>query len=203
MDVNRSGGYLGRMNSSGTRKKWDERYRGTEGPATPLEVLTDNAHLLPASGEALDLACGLGGSALYLAGLGFRTRAWDLSRVAIDRLRRRVATEEILAEERDVLAHPPDPDSFDVICVGHFLARPLCPRIAAALRPGGLLYYQTFTEDRVDDGGPGNPAFRLRRNELLRLFPDLVVRLYREEGCVGDVTKGLRNRAQLIAQRAP
>ena len=102
-----------------------------------------------------------------------------------------------------MLVHPPDPDSFDVICVGHFLERSLCPKIAAALRPGGLLFYQTFTEERVDDGGPGNPAFRLGCNELLRLFPDLVVRLYREEGRVGDMTRGFRNRAQLIAQRAP
>jgi SAM-dependent methyltransferase len=191
------------MNSPDTRKQWDERYRGAEGPAAPLAVLADNAHLLPAAGEALDLACGLGGSALYLAGLGFHTRAWDLSRVAIDSLRQRAASRDIEAEERDVLANPPDPDRFDVICVGHFLARPLCPKIAAALRPGGLLYYQTFTEDRVDGAGRRNPALRLGRNELLRLFPDLVVRLYREEGCIGDVTKGLRNRAQLIAQRAP
>jgi hypothetical protein len=64
------------------------------------------------------------------------------------------------------------------------------------------LFYQTFTRERVDDSGPGSERFRLERNELLRLFPDLIVRFYREEGRIGDPTRGFRNRAQLVAQRS-
>ena len=73
--------------------------------------------------------------------------------------------------------------------------------MAAALRPGGLLFYQTFILDRVDDSGPRDGPFRLQTNELLQLFPDLIVRFYREEGRIGDIGRGFRNRAQLVAQR--
>lgn len=180
--------------------KWDARYQGMHGDIAPLEVLADNAHLLPPGGDALDLACGLGGSALFLAGCGLRTRAWDLSTVAIDALLARAHGLAVEAEVRDVTVQPPEAGRFDVICVGHFLDRELCPKISAALKPGGLLFYQTFSRDRVDDSGPGNPQYRLGVNELLELFPRLIVRFYRDEGSLGDAARGFRNRAQLVAQ---
>ncbi len=183
------------------RDKWDARYAQAELSPVPLEVLAENAHLLPGDGDALDLASGLGGSALFLAARGLHTQAWDLSPVATERLRRLADGLPLRARVRDVVALPPSPGRFDVICVGHFLDRPLCRSIAAALRPGGLLFYQTFTRERVDDSGPGNPCFRLGRNELLRLFADLDLCFYREEGTIGDPGHGFRNRAQLVAQR--
>ena len=183
------------------RAKWDGRYREAVEEPRPIVVLTENAHLLPATGTALDLACGLGANARYLAARGLTTMAWDLSSVAIERVARGAAGLPLRAEVRDACAMPPDPASFDVICVGHFLERDLCPVIAAGLRPGGLLFYQTFTAERVDDSGPADGPFRLQANELLRLFPGLLVRFYREEGRVGDTSRGTRNLAQLVAQR--
>ncbi len=182
--------------------KWDTRYRKA-GAAMAGEVLAENRHLLPAKGEALDLACGLGGNALLLARTGLRTRAWDLSAVAIERLAAEADAEglPLCAEVRDVVVAPPAAGSFDVIVVSRFLERGLCPALMAALRPGGLLFYQTFTRDKAVPGGPSNPAFLLAENELLRLFDGLRLRVYREEGCLGDVTRGLRNEALLVAQR--
>jgi len=183
-------------------RKWDGRYaEASTGVAPPLEVLAENVHLLPDHGEALDLACGLGGSALLLARRGLSTRAWDISGVAIGALQRRAGDLPLRAEVRDLSAEPLPATAFDVICVGHFLDRALCPEIAAALRPGGLLFYQTYSLERVDESGPGSERFRLARNELLRLFPGLIVRFYRDEGAVGDTRRGFRNRAQLVAQR--
>lgn len=189
------------MTTDELREKWNSRYAEAAGQAPPLEVLQDYSHLLPAEGEALDLACGLGGSALFLARHGMAVHAWDLSRVAIERLRERSFGMTLSADVRDVIADPPGADRFDVICVGHFLERRLCASIARALRPGGLLFYQTFCAERVDDSGPADGPFRLQTNELLGLFPGLIVRVYREEGRVGDVHRGFRNRAQLVAQR--
>jgi hypothetical protein len=102
---------------------------------------------------------------------------------------------------RDLTARPPGPSRFDLIVVTHFLDRSLAPAIAAALRPGGLLYYQTFNREPVSARGPSNPAYRLAPNELLDLFRGLVVRVYRDEGRTGDTSQGLRDLAQLIAQR--
>ena len=180
--------------------KWDARYHEA-GAAVAAEVLARNRHLLPASGEALDLACGLGGNALLLARHGLRTTAWDLSPVAIARLAAEAGDLPLRAEVRDVLAEPPRPASFDVIVVSRFLARDLCPALMAALRPAGLLFYQTFTRDKASPGGPSNPDFLLAENELLRLFSGLRLRVYREEGRIGDVGQGLRNEALLVAQK--
>ena len=182
---------------------WDERYRTAEAAPLPARVLTDWAHLLPPSGRALDLACGLGGNALWLAERGFRVSAWDSSAVAIARLtalarERRLPVE---AEARDVVARPPEPGRFDLIVVAHFLERSLAPAIAAALSPGGVLLYQTFTREQVTERGPATPAYRLAPNELLGLFAGLRVRAFRDEGRLGDTGQGLRDLTQLVAQR--
>ena len=189
------------MDESDLRNKWDSRYADGVGVPMPLEVLVDNVHLLPRAGDALDLASGLGGSALFLARRGLRVSAWDLSDVAVGRLREAAGGLPLNVEARDVIAHPPSPSSFDIIVIGHFLDRSICSSLASALRPGGLLFYQTFILDRVDDSGPRDGPFRLQTNELLQLFPDLIVRFYREEGRIGDIGRGFRNRAQLVAQR--
>jgi 2-polyprenyl-3-methyl-5-hydroxy-6-metoxy-1,4-benzoquinol methylase len=184
--------------------KWDARYRDAAGPSGPAWVLSENLHLLPRRGSALDLACGLGANALLLARHGLDTSAWDISAVAIERLRLAAAEQglRVRAAVRDLLAAPPEPERFDVIVVSHFLERSLTPALSAALRPGGLLFYQTFTRTRVDDTGPRTDAFRLADNELLRLFAPLLLVVYREEGTLGDPSRGLRNEAALVACKA-
>ena len=181
---------------------WNDRY-GDAGatPGTAAEVLNENQHLLPAHGCALDLACGLGANALVLARRGLDTYAWDSAEAAIARLQKLTAGLPLHPEVRDVVRHPPEPRRFDVIVVSRFLDRSLASHLAAALRPGGLLFYQTFTRARVDASGPRNADFRLANGELLRLFGTLQLRVYREEGVLGDLTQGLRNQAMLVAQR--
>ncbi len=182
--------------------RWDARYRDCKKVPEPAPVLAEFRHLLPASGRALDLACGLGGNALLLAAHGLETHAWDISPVAIGRLRQEAVSRglDVTAEARDVAAEPPGPASFDVIVVSRFLERELAPSLVQALRVGGLIYYQTFTVERVDDTGPKNPAYRLGAGELLSLFHSLRLLVYREEGLAGELSKGWRGEAMLIAQ---
>jgi len=185
--------------------KWDARYSERTAPPEPSLALTELAHLLPAQGRALDLACGLGGNALFLASRGLQTLAWDISAVAVDKLQR-FAGERGLALEtqvRDVIASPPPPGAFDVIVVSHFLDRALVAPLIAALRGQGLLFYQTFTREHVSAHGPANPDFRLGENELLDLFRALRIVYYREEGRLGDLSAGVRDVALLVAQKRP
>ncbi len=186
------------------QKKWNSRYAAAEGKPRVAQVLRENRHLLPASGDALDLACGLGGNALLLAQAGLAVQAWDLSSVAIDALRSRAAEEclQVQAAVRDVEEQPPMPASFDVIVVSYFLQRALAPTLCTALRPGGLLFYQTFVKDKVYQQGPTNPDFLLAENELLTMFAPLRLRVYHEAGTLGDITQGLRNEALFIGQKA-
>lgn len=188
--------------SADLQAKWDARHRDGP-PPEPAAILELNAHLLPATGCALDLACGLGGNALFLAKRGLQVDAWDLSPVAIQRLDAwsRAAKLPLVAQVRDLLMAPPPPDQFDLICVSHFLDRDLFPALGAALRPGGLLFYQTWSQDRVTGRGPSETRYRLAPNELLALAKGLLIRYYREDGDQGDLTQGLRDLAFMVAQR--
>jgi tellurite methyltransferase len=183
--------------------KWDGIYAQREGQVTAARVLLENAHLLPATGKALDLACGLGGNAKLLAERGLEVDAWDLSPVAIEQLQQEVQSKKLTvnAQVHDVIASPPAKASFDVIVVSFFLDRELCGKLVSALKPGGLLFYQTYCQDKVDQMGPKNPDYLLGDNELLQLFPSLKVRVYREEALLGDHQKGFRNIAFLVAEK--
>jgi 2-polyprenyl-3-methyl-5-hydroxy-6-metoxy-1,4-benzoquinol methylase len=189
--------------SDSDRIKWDARHAAArDHESAPAEVLVAYAHLLPPAGRALDVACGRGANALFLARHGLETVAWDISAVAIEALtgRARRANLQIQAEQRDVVEKPPPASSFDVIVVSRFLERDLIPALIAALRPRGLIFYQTFLREAATADGPRNPEYRLDVNELLGLFAPLRVLAYHEEGLVGDLARGHRNEAMLVAQ---
>ena len=186
------------------RQKWDSRYREAENRTpTPCAVLSEYAHLLPGIGNALDLACGLGGNAFFLAQRGLTVEAWDISQVAINWLTPKAQESglAVTARVRDVTAEPPEAERFDVVVVSYFLERDLALALVNALRPGGLLFYQTWTRANVAARGPQNPAYRLEPNELLKLFSGLRVLAYRDEGRSGALDQGLRDEAWLVGQR--
>lgn len=182
---------------------WNQRYQAQTPFPQPCHVLSDNQHLLPTEGIALDLACGLGANALFLAEKGLKTYAWDYSSVAIQRLLQQASQRGLAlnTEVRDVIAAPPPPEKFDVIVICHFLERSLAPLIIKALKSDGLLFYQTFTRQKVTAEGPQNPDFLLDDNELLQSFSALRIIVYREESTVGNITQGFRNQALLIGQK--
>ncbi len=187
------------------RGKWDQRHAQAADVDEPVWVLQAFAHLLPeGGGAALDLACGLGANALFLARRGFEVHAWDISPVALARLRERAAEEQLAVQtrQRDCEQHPPAPESLDVLVVSHFLYRPILPALAASLRPGGLLYYETHTQERPTHlPGPSNPDFLLCPGELLDAFSALRVHVYREDGLTGDLQKGRRGKASIVARK--
>ncbi len=181
--------------------KWDRIYSGaSETEPEPAQVLTENAHLLPREGDALDLACGLGGNALFLARRGFTVKAWDISKVAVGRLASLAEKSglPLEAEARDVETGPFPREAFDVVVVSRFLARRLAQPILGSLRPGGLLFYQTYVREKLAPAGPSNPDYLLQENELLALFRGLRVLVYREEGRIGDLGAGRRDEAFFV-----
>jgi len=192
------------MDVSDTQKKWDAIYqKAEEGEHAAVRVLQENQHLLPEGGRALEIACGMAANAAFLARQGLSTTAWDISAVVIERLRASTAMQDlsITFEARDIVQQPPEEASFDVIVVSYFLDRSLIPHIKRALKPAGLIFYQTFTQTYVNEGGPRSRDFRLADNELLQLFGDYQVLAYREEGRVGDLQQGYRDEALIVAQK--
>ncbi|HET8808410.1 MAG TPA: methyltransferase domain-containing protein [Methylophaga sp.] len=189
---------------SESQAKWDRRYQQCRDELpNAAEVLAQNQHLLPKTGTALDLACGLGANAILLARAGLNVTAQDISPVAIQQLQQtaRQSGVEINAEVCDVMITPPSAEQYNVIVVSYFLERSLAPALINALKPGGLLFYQTWCLHKTAERGPTNPDFLLAENELLSLFADLTVRIYREESGLGDVSQGFRDRAMMVAER--
>lgn len=192
------------MAAKDIQAKWNRKYQDEgENQWPAAEVLLQNCHLLPRKGVAVDLACGFGVNAFILAEHGLQAHAWDISSVAINRIKQK-ATELNL----DMTAKVVDLDSkalpvnyFDVIVVAHYLNRELIPDILKSLKDGGLLFYQTFIEQKVNDSGPNNKNFLLQPNELLHIFSDLRILVYREEALVGDKKKGFRDKAMLVGQK--
>ena len=152
--------------------------------SAPSQWLTDHRHLLPPTGDALDLACGSGRNAIWLAEQGFRALAVDRNATALDALSEEAKLRRLSLRTQvvDLEDGPPflDPDSFDLIVVVHYLHRPLFPGLVRALRPGGVLVYETFTRAQAARGKPTNPAFLLEPGELLTLVRPLQVLASRE-----------------------
>ncbi|MFH8749730.1 class I SAM-dependent methyltransferase [Streptomyces rimosus] len=137
------------MNTTDAVAFWDGVYAArpaARGPR-PNVRLTETVTGLP-TGDALDLGCGDGGDALWLAGLGWRVTATDISAVAVERL-------AALARSHDLGAHVTavrhdlresfPPGEFDLVCA-HYLHTPFAldratvlRSAAHALRPGGRL----------------------------------------------------------------
>ncbi|AEG02918.1 class I SAM-dependent methyltransferase [Methylomonas methanica] len=183
--------------------KWDSIYADCNQTPNVSEVLSTHNHLLPEQGKALDLACGLGGNALLLAEHGLSVDAWDISAVALSRLQIQAEQRQLQIALRQVFVNPGKlpRNYYDVIVISRFLDRSLCNAIMAALKTEGLLFYQTFTRNKLDRQGPGNPAYLLDCNELLHLFSPLNLVFYQEYARIGDLRRGNRNEACFIGQK--
>jgi SAM-dependent methyltransferase len=167
--------------------------------SSPARWVVDHQDLLPLSGDALDVACGRGRHAFWLAAQGFVVRAVDRSRDAVDEVnaaarRLRLA---VRAEVVDLEAGAPDLGvaAFDVVVATNYLHRPLFPSLLVALRPGGVLVYETFTRAQALRGKPTNPAFLLEPGELRRLVEPLTILAWREGEDEG------RSVASVVARR--
>ena len=198
--------------------EWDEKHRlaaaknVAEGPAGVLSELwpllrgmggaRQSSGLKPRllGGMALDLACGTGRNALYLAGRGYQVAAVDWSSAALDILEARAKGQatpvcrvkeigdrkrsarpgiELLQADLEKLELPTN--CFRVIVCIRYLQRSLFPQICRGLRPGGMLLFETYTQAQLDfPGGPRDARYLLHVGELRSAFPGLTVLFYRE-----------------------
>lgn len=165
----------------------------------PSSWLIDNADLLPRAGRVLDVACGRGRHALWLASAGLEVRAIDRDPDAIAFVRDSAARRglSIDAEVVDLETDPPPtiPAGFDAIVVFNYLHRPLVPVLRDALKPGGRIFYETFTTRQAERGHPTNPVFLLNDGELAGLMAPLAVLRSREGEFDGRLV------ASIVAER--
>ncbi len=130
-------------------------------------------------GRALDIACGTGRNSVYLAENGFSVDAVDISDYALAQI---PASPMINRIEADLDEYRFARTSYDLIVNCNFLYRDHFPMILDALRPKGILIYETFVE-KSGEGfhQPSNPDFLLKNKELLDAFRSLEVICYEEK----------------------
>jgi SAM-dependent methyltransferase len=169
------------MDSTG----WDRRYGGEElvWTAEPNRFLAAEVEDL-AAGEALDVACGEGRNAVWLAQRGWQVTGVDFSRVGLDKAAR-------LAEQRgvsvrwvlaDLLDYVPPADAFDLVAILYLHIddapmRRVLRHAAASLAPGGTLLVVGHDPTNIHDGygGPQDPAILMTPDEIVEALPGLDV----------------------------
>ena len=160
------------------REHWDERY-GTEEliwKAEPNRFLVEELDAL-APGRALDVACGEGRNAVWLASKGWRVTGADFSRAGLAKAQR-LATDrgvEVTWVEADVVEWQPPTASFDLVVVMYLhlpaeQRRRALAHAAAALAPGGVLLVVGHDTSNLlkGTGGPQDPAVLFGPDEIVQ-----------------------------------
>ena len=149
----------------------------------PSALLVRFSDFLPPAGLALDLACGYGRNTLYLARHGLAATGMDQSRESLEAGREAAVRANLKASfvQADLTRCALRANAFSVVICFRYRDPRWYPSIRAALRPGGLLVFETYTlEHRKYGHKPLDPAHLLGRHELLQTFGDWEIIFYHE-----------------------
>ncbi len=160
------------------RIEWDRKYRCEAFDHRPATILKTHAHRAP-MGRALDVACGNGRNACYLAGLGFTVDAVDIAVEGLGRFVCRPDGIQRICADLDHFILPRR--HYHLIVNINYLNRRLLPALEAGLAAGGMLIFESYLKE---DGRPSSGAHRaehlLNPGELRQVFRGLKILDYRE-----------------------
>lgn len=179
-------------------EKWNNKYSSDEyiTGKEPSDWLADNASLLDGKGKALDIAGGEGRNSVFVASKGYEVTCLDISENGLQKA-------QALAQEKNTkittlladLDNKSLPENeYDLVLCFNFLDRSLFPGICKTLKPGGLIFYETFTLDHLKHSS-FKKEWVLEINELLQVFNGFRILRYRE---VDEAPKAF---ASLVAQK--
>lgn len=165
---------------------WDERFRSGEYPTDldPAPVLRSYIEATE-DGRAMDVACGPGRNAVFLAERGYEVDALDQSLEGL-RLTREKAAERGVGDrinpiQADATRYDYPAERYDLVTISFYRTLDRLGDIKAALKPGGSLFYQHHLRaDPPAEAGPSSDRHRFRSNELLHACLDLTVLHYEE-----------------------
>lgn len=168
----------------GIQRRWDQRWLDKTSQAdqqTDPWLQRIAPMLVP--GKTLDIACGMGRNALFLAERGFSVTAVDFSPVALSWLKAEAVQRALDIETRriDLESRPHLPAGpFDLLLNFFYLYRPLLPDLLERVSAGGMAVFRTFSSAGPAQFGSVNPEFALRPGELLEIFTGWEVLLHEE-----------------------
>ena len=192
--------------SAEDREKWDQRYR--EGAYAsrnyPSEFLRNRADLLNV-GRAMDLACGVGRNAIYLAELGFEVDAVDVSLVGLEIAREKTKERRLSIQwlNEDLLSDWTIPDQqYDLILMIRFVSSEVLVKLPQLLARGGALIIEEHLQwPQGNVVGPSSNRFRVKPGELIEGCKELDV-LFHYEGLVEEPDGSMAALAQIHAKKS-
>ena len=184
------------------RTKWNKRYRDdayAQG-VRPSELLETWIGRIP-PGRALDVACGAGRNALYLATRGFSVDAVDISREGLNRARDSTRNPGLQVNwlEHDLDDPLPLDNLYQLILVIRYVNLPLLRRLTASLAPGGYLICEQHLVTDTEVTGPVSPSFRVKSGDLRAAAAGLRIH-HLEETLVEEPDGRTAALARLVAQ---
>ena len=162
------------------REKWDLRYsRESELFPVPDEFLVRHEALLK-PGRALDVACGRGGNAIFLAERGYNVDAVDISFQAFGPLQSEAVRRglDIRCVVADLDCYPLARGIYDLVIVFYYFSKPLMKSVKEALKERGLVFYSTFNDRHTSVRPQFDPAYLVSANGLLSYFDDFDLLVY-------------------------
>ena len=175
--------------SEDDRRKWNERYAAGAYQARTGESAWLRRWLPTARvGRALDLACGMGRNARYLAREGYRVDAVDISSEGLRRAAHLAESEGLQVNWLECdLEHdlPPERTGYQVIVLFRYVNAPLLNELASRLAAGGYLIVEQHLRTDSQVAGPTNPDFRVSAGDLSGAAANLQI-LAAEESIVED-----------------
>lgn len=157
--------------------------------STPSEWVQRFAHLIGAGAQVLDVACGNGRHASFLAQKGCLVTGVDRDAAALSNL---PASVRAVHADIENTPWPLVGQQFDAVVVTNYLWRSLWPQILGSVRPGGVLIYETFGQGNAAYGKPSRPDFLLAPGELLQVCHSWHIVAYEH---------GVRSHPQRVVQR--
>lgn len=190
--------------SAKDRSVWEQRYRqGAYADRKHPSPWLLRWHQEAPPGAALDVACGSGRNAIFLATHGFTVTGVDISPTALAQAAANAGASGVGARwlERDLEVGLDVDGPFALIAMIRYVDMGLLKALAKQLAPGGLLVCeQHLRGESADAGGPKNPAFRVLPGELRAAAAGLNILDYRE-GVREDPDGRHMALAQLAARR--
>ncbi len=179
------------------RIEWNRRYRRETFSAQPATIVRAHARRAPA-GRALDVACGNGRNACYLAGLGFSVDAVDIAAEGLSRFACRPQGIRRICADLDHFILPRE--CYNLIVNIRYLNRRLLPALQDGLAPGGMLIFESYLNAPVRaTSGRHRADHLLEAGELRRAFGTLDIVDYREHPSLHPEAPPLK--ASLVALR--
>lgn len=158
--------------------------------ASPSPWVKRFAAAIPQGGMVLDLACGAGRHAAFLASLGHSVLAVDQDISTVRALQN--PNIEVSGLDLEASQWPLDGRIFSGIVVTNYLYRPFLDLLPKMLSENGVLIYETFAIGNERFGKPSNPNFLLREGELLRLAEQFSLKVLAYEDIFVDQPKPAR-----------